>query len=192
MAIFFTADPHFGHANIIRFCGRPFANVREMDDALIANINAVVAADDRLYILGDFCMAGRDPARYVRACASYRARIACRDVVLIVGNHDQPDAPGFRDLFSEVHGLLDLCIEGRYLTLCHYAMRVWNGSHRGSWQLYGHDHGTLADDPRLLAFDVGVDCHGYRPLSFAEVAAEMARRTEAGPTPIVSRRTEPE
>ena len=31
--VFFTADTHFDHANIIRFCIRPFATVEEMNEA---------------------------------------------------------------------------------------------------------------------------------------------------------------
>lgn len=32
---FFTSDLHLGHRNIIRLCGRPFASLEEMDEALI-------------------------------------------------------------------------------------------------------------------------------------------------------------
>ena len=35
--VYFTADTHFDHANIIRFCNRPFTSVDEMNEALIAN-----------------------------------------------------------------------------------------------------------------------------------------------------------
>ena len=39
------------------------------------------------------------------------------------------------------------------VVLCHYAMRVWDRSHYGSWHLYGHSHGNLppwkSDSPRL-------------------------------------------
>lgn len=33
--IYYTADPHFGHRNILAHCNRPFSSVEEMDKALI-------------------------------------------------------------------------------------------------------------------------------------------------------------
>lgn len=55
---FFTSDTHFGHANIIRFCNRPFRNVEEMNEALIENWNLVVSEDDTVFHLGDFAFGG--------------------------------------------------------------------------------------------------------------------------------------
>ena len=51
--IYFTADHHFGHANIIRHCARPFQSVGEMDRALLDNWNARIKPQDTVYILGD-------------------------------------------------------------------------------------------------------------------------------------------
>ena len=51
--IYFTADTHFGHENVIRFCDRPFSSANEMDEAMIANWNARVMGNDTVYILGD-------------------------------------------------------------------------------------------------------------------------------------------
>ena len=41
--IFYIADLHLGHSNIIRLSKRPFNNVAEMDNALIDNWNKVVS-----------------------------------------------------------------------------------------------------------------------------------------------------
>ena len=52
--LFFTSDLHLGHANIIRYCDRPFANVGEMDAELIRRWNETVGEEDVVYFLGDF------------------------------------------------------------------------------------------------------------------------------------------
>ena len=59
------------------------------------------------------------------------------------------------------------------LVLCHYAMRVWDRSHYGSWQLYGHSHGNLPPLPNSL--DVGVDNCDYAPISLAQVSSQMKK-----------------
>ena len=51
--IYFTADTHFGHENVIRFCDRPYSCAEEMDEALILNWNSRVKGNDTVYILGD-------------------------------------------------------------------------------------------------------------------------------------------
>jgi len=55
---FFTSDTHFNHANIIKFCDRPFKDVELMNETLIANWNRVVGLDDTVFHLGDFCLGG--------------------------------------------------------------------------------------------------------------------------------------
>jgi calcineurin-like phosphoesterase family protein len=56
MAIFFTSDLHFGHANIIQYCNRPFNSVEHMNGVLMSNWNSVVTEDDKVIVLGDFAM----------------------------------------------------------------------------------------------------------------------------------------
>ena len=62
MTTWFTADTHFGHANVIRYCERPFASVQEMDDVLIENWNYIIKPKDTVYHLGDFTLAGKEKA----------------------------------------------------------------------------------------------------------------------------------
>ena len=57
---YYISDLHFGHANIIKLCDRPFANILEMDEALIANWNARVTNGDEVYIIGDLFFRAAD------------------------------------------------------------------------------------------------------------------------------------
>lgn len=50
----YISDLHFGHANVIRFDGRPFADTKQMEEVLIDNWNGVVTEKDTTFILGDF------------------------------------------------------------------------------------------------------------------------------------------
>jgi calcineurin-like phosphoesterase family protein len=52
--IWFTADQHFGHNNIIRLSKRPFENIEDMNDVLIYNWNELVGEKDEIWVLGDF------------------------------------------------------------------------------------------------------------------------------------------
>ena len=61
------------------------------------------------------------------------------------------------------------------LVLCHYPMAQWDRSHHGSWHLYGHCRGSFENGG--LSFDVGVDCHGFRPISVHHVAERMSERS---------------
>ena len=54
--VFFTSDTHFSHANIIRYCDRPYKNTDEMNDDLIERWNERVGNNDIVFHLGDFGM----------------------------------------------------------------------------------------------------------------------------------------
>lgn len=54
MKKWFISDTHFSHTNIIRYTGRPFETVEEMNLCLIKNWNDCIDADDQVFFLGDF------------------------------------------------------------------------------------------------------------------------------------------
>ncbi len=192
MAFYFTADTHFGHTNILEYCKRPFATIEEHDEALIANINAIVKEGDILYHLGDFAFthvwsktADKDRTDTGKTIANYREQINCRNIILIVGNHD----PHYKDLspkpellehFSQVHIMQRIRVsfndERQSIVLAHYAMRTWANSHHGAWHLYGHSHGTLPDDPHARSLDCGVDSHDFKPWTLEQIASIMSKK----------------
>lgn len=171
MSDYFTSDTHYGHANIIKYSSRQFASVSEMNDAIVKNINDKVRENDTLYHLGDFAMGGQQNV------FEFRSRIKCKNVVLILGNHDNRKVVNTPGLFSRVYDLYEYKGGNRSIVLCHYAMKVWNKAHHGYFHLYGHSHGTLPDDPNSLSFDIGVDCHQMKPLSLQEIEEIMAKKT---------------
>ncbi len=80
MNTWFTSDHHFGHENIIRFCGRPFKSLGEMNYEMTRRWNLVVEPGDTVYYLGDFAMGDPDvwPTFCERLNGSKRARpFAC-------------------------------------------------------------------------------------------------------------------
>jgi calcineurin-like phosphoesterase family protein len=165
MSVFFTSDTHFGHANIIKYCNRPYKTVDEMDEDLIRSWNSVVGKHDTVYHLGDFSM---KPADY------YISRLNGH-IHLIIGNHEK-EALKVRGRFASVHDLHSIKHGEQGIILCHYAMRVWNKSHHGYWHLYGHSHGTLPDDPNSKSLDVGVDCWNFAPVSMEQLTQAMSRK----------------
>ena len=163
--IFFTADTHFNHRNIIRYCNRPFADVAEMNEAMIANWNRVVGRRDLVYHLGDFAWGDN------RAVLQ---RLNGRKV-LILGSHDK-SVEKCADLFEKITPLLEVRYEDQHITLCHYCLRVWPRSHYNSWHLYGHSHGKL--EPIGKSWDVGVDRNGFTPMSSADITTIMSDRPD--------------
>lgn len=69
----FTVDLHFGHANIIGFCGRPFADVASMDARMLAELQARVRPDDDLWVLGDFAIGKATNAQRAEVRAMFEA-----------------------------------------------------------------------------------------------------------------------
>ena len=178
----FTSDFHLGHFNIIRYCNRPFADTREMDEVILDRLNALVKPKDTLYFLGDFCLGKHD------SVAAYRNRLACQTIHFVDGNHDKTTRQ-LQHLFSSWSSLSEIHIGKQGIVLCHYAMKVWPNHSRGAWQLYGHSHGNLPDDPISLSMDVGVDSHDFRPWRFDEIQAVMKIKADAKAALIEKRKS---
>jgi calcineurin-like phosphoesterase family protein len=198
--VFFTADTHFGHANIIKYCNRPFLTAAEQDAlkrdgelrvseestermnaALIHNINSLVDEGDTIWHLGDWAMGGS--GGYYERCRQFRDRVVCRTVNIVWGNHDSRT---IRDLFNQAHDQVEISVAGQKIALNHYAMAVWQDSHKGAWHCYGHSHSQAeawldTHMPGRRSIDVGVDNAArllgmYRPWAFEELKTLLEGR----------------
>ena len=54
MKYFLTADMHFSHSNIIKYCNRPFKDVDHMNWELVRRWNERVKDEDMVFHIGDF------------------------------------------------------------------------------------------------------------------------------------------
>lgn len=176
--IYWTSDTHFGHRNIIKYSKRPFATadeiardeihpeaVEKMDAHMIAQWNGVVQPEDTIYHLGDFSF-HRDHEKSQRILDRLNGHKH-----LCPGNHDSDMATRLRGWESVAH-YRELRVEGRNIVMLHYGMRVWNRSHKGALQFYGHSHGTLPGNSQSL--DVGTDCWNYTPVGLGAILARLA------------------
>ena len=167
--IWFTADTHFGHTNVVKACYRPYDSVENMDIALMGNWNTRIGVKDEVYHLGDFCWSHK-----VSVWEYYRKRLNGK-IHLIRGNHDLSKKK-IEHLFESVENLHVLRYNKQRIMLCHYAMRVWSMSHYDMPQLYGHSHGTIK--PIGKQMDVGVDANGYFPINIEQVFKKLLSKPE--------------
>jgi calcineurin-like phosphoesterase family protein len=163
--IFFTSDHHFSHANIIRYCNRPFASVEEMDQELIRRWNQTVSPDDTVYYLGDFSLS-------LAAVESITPQLYGRKI-LIMGNHDlchpvnKKRASVGRELYLRA-GFHHL----PYLTPT--APDKYSGKfdkfrpkNEGGWLLCGHVHEKWREQERMI--NVGVDVWSFCPVPMTTI-----------------------
>ena len=179
---FFTSDTHFNHANIIKFCNRPFKDVEQMNDVMIANWNSVIGKDDTVFHLGDFCLGGA--AEWTKILDRLNGKI-----YLIMGNHDLKNIrQGFISRFEHVAMQMRIEIGKKRIYLCHYPFLCFEGSYKDDvWQLFGHVHTRRSnsgiDAGRLqylypTQYDVGVDNNNFTPVLFGQVKRIIDKQVE--------------
>lgn len=158
--IFFTADSHYGHENIIEYCSRPFKNASKMDHELVRRHNKIVSDTDLCYFLGDFSIKGSQHKQYIGHIVS---QLQGRKI-LILGNHDKLDPFDYVELgFESVHTSLYLP-EFNLLLVHDPALHLMK---RDAVCLCGHIHILFKYKPPVL--NIGVDMWGFFPASLEEV-----------------------
>ena len=164
-AIWLVSDTHFGHANIITYCSRPFSCVEEMDEAMVERWNRVVRPQDHVYHLGDVAMKA-DRLGIVKRLHEHKR--------LVRGNHDifktkQYLAAGF----DEIHGVRVL----NGLVMTHIPIHPASlGRFVGN--VHGHIHNNDGGDygPRYL--NVSVEMIDYAPITLEDAAERLRLRVE--------------
>lgn len=167
----FTSDTHYGHANIIEYCNRPFENVQAMNAALIERYNEVVPPDGLCVWVGDCFFYNVEQAR-----ATLDQLNGFK--VCVRGNHDGGVTRMYRIGFDLVLEELKIQIGDEVVRVVH------NPAHSGKNEivLHGHLHSPTPRDPQRgnRFIDIGVDAWGYRPATYDAVAKIVKRASHDG------------
>ena len=176
--IYFYADPHFGHKNVIKYCNRPFANVSEMNSTLIKNFNKTVEHDAIIYILGDFSFLNTESTKQIlKAMKGFK--------ILVKGNHDPKPNSYYRKLvFSEVYDK-PIIFKNKFI-LSHKPIddRLYKD---GCFiNIYGHLHNNAKNNDNMK-FCCSVEMINYKPISFDDILKNLRTKWGIGPEPFTAR-----
>ena len=186
--LWFTSDHHFGHANIIKYHDRPFADVGEMNRRMLEIWNDTVDEGDEVWHVGDVAMGDRSQTlAYMKQAKGKKT--------LIPGNHDlcwQHNKKGrmHERLYYEngfdriVQAPLAVEIAGQHVAVHHFPYRRADKMPTfdnispmddGGWLIHGHVHSLWAQKGRMI--NVSVEPWDYAPVPVDRIASMIA----AGP-----------
>ena len=169
--VWLCSDSHYGHKNICRGVTswrlpdgripiektRDFDTIEQMNEAIVDGINSVVGQDDVLIHLGDFSFGGFENIQ------KFRDRIICKEIRLILGNHDthiENNKGDVQELFTSVNHYTRLLYKNKTFVLSHFPISSWDSLNKGHIHLHGHVH--LPTNLRFgkgKKMDVGFDGH---------------------------------
>lgn len=182
--LYFSSDSHFNHANIRKYCHRPFEGRKEMNDALIANWNSVVPEDGIVVHCGDFMLPHETSDKEYKKIwekLNFKLLVLCR------GNHDRIDCGTYvyGDKTVEVVDIAMVEVESIKIMACHYPLLAYPAD----YQVFGHIHtlydgtcygidGDVTTKLRKTQYDVGVDQNNYTPVSYWQLVDIFRNRAK--------------
>lgn len=184
--IWFSADLHLAHTNIIGYCNRPFDNIHHMYHGLLERWNNLVAPEDTVWVLGDLAMGIRSET--VPSFSAFNGR-----KVLIAGNHDniwggnprltEQNYAEVLDLYTTLAGIESVYDSGKTLIgsetvlLSHFPYEEderhkeryaeFRPKNEGLWLVHGHVHDLYRQRGRQI--NVGVDAWNMEPVHIESI-----------------------
>lgn len=182
--LWFTADNHFYHENIISYCERPYSNASHMNSDMIMRWNRCVKENDDVIIAGDFIHSGNiENIKYILNSLN-------GNKWLVYGNHcyqNKFERPVIQALFngrcydSMDFNVKDSDIEDGFVKfhINHYPCEAWT---RGAIHLHGHIHsgpkqkGVEILIKKSMRYDIGVDNNNFAPISYKDVMTVITKQ----------------
>lgn len=161
--IYFIADTHMGHYNIIKYENRPFISVQEMNQYMINTWNKIIKPNDMIYHIGDFGLGKSQELINLGQQLNGKK-------ILIKGNHDKRNTNTFwrRCGFEKVYNKLMIKENNQKFILTHVPLLKIPKNYIN---LYGHVH--TINDRCSNSYCVSVENIDYKPISLEEVLNEL-------------------
>ena len=152
------------HANIIRYCSRPFTSVEEMDETIIERWNKVVGLHDIIYVLGDFALTGKDRIIEIGKRLNGKKN-------LILGNHDGASIRTYHEAGFEFVSKYPILFHD-FILLSHNPLFLNENTPYGNFYGHVHDNPSYKDFSKQSAC-VSVERINYTPISYEEIIKNM-------------------
>lgn len=153
--VWFTSDWHLGHNKVALLRG--FNSVEEHDNHIISNINKAVGKRDKLFVLGDVA--------WKQSYLDKLSGIICRNMELIIGNHDTLQTTEYLKYFTKVHGFRKY----KDVWLSHCPIHPQE-MYRCRTNVHGHLHRGAGTPPLGFPyFNVNVDYNDYEPIGYSRI-----------------------
>lgn len=160
------SDTHFGHKNIIKYCDRPYPDIRLMLECLIGNYQSVVKPEDICIWVGDVGFMGDvEINNILTQLNGYK--------ILVVGNHDFHHGKLRNLAFDETHLLYYLRVDDEDLDLVftHYPQ---DNLPVDIVNIHGHTHNRNTNVRQQI--NVSVEVIGYKPINLTKLITEAKQR----------------
>jgi calcineurin-like phosphoesterase family protein len=162
--IYFTSNQQFGRPSAIRDFARPFENVEEMNQSLIASWNSTVKLDDIVYVLGNFAW---DPTTAEDVIKKLNGTI-----IFVQGEHDNAIVDLTKRKVMPHHAAL---IEPLFssstdkISLSYWPLHEWPGKSKGYYHFFGYPNKKYKTDHKKRMVNVSCDFWSYKPKSLDSI-----------------------
>ena len=176
---FFVSDNHFFHANIIRYCDRPWnggrdengeivvsqEDVEEMNEDMIRRWNSVVCPGDVVWNLGDFCFGRKENVLEILPRLNGK-------INLVMGNHDRHKIGFYYE--AGFHRVYDRpVIIDDFIVLSHTPVQ-WVKDGGVFANFYGHVHNQeMYRRETRNSYNCCVEVNDYTPVQFETIMERM-------------------
>ncbi len=177
MKYHFCGDYHWGHANIIKYCNRPFKNLDHMHRVQIRNWNDVVGPNDLVIHDGDWCFknskGGKRGEGVTMKAIDWERKLNGK-IIQIIGSHDRNNS-----VRSIIHKLV-IKYGHHYINIVHDP-RDYDINFKINFVAHVHNKWKFKrvfspmDDRYIDLINIGVDVWNFRPVTFEEIYRDYKR-----------------